>query len=172
MFAKTTNPRFPGAPAWMSDGRLFTDYRPNCRMLAPLPKGQAIDADLLRKQQMQRTGIYAIAGDRSMTVLRAGSQGCVDTMVPELSKRVCGWDGCTTLPAHSIGIGQGRLYLPGRPGLATADPDTVAAMTFPMAGTFSANPTLYMPNNNTATVSRAQLAVPARPNRYSAPYGN
>jgi len=113
-----------------------------------------------------------IGTDRSLTVMKAGSTGCVDTMVPELTKRVCGWNGCVTLPAHGVGIGQGRLYLPGQPDLAAADPDVVAAATFPMAGTFSSNPDLYVVSPPSAASRNATRVVPARPNRYSAPYGN
>lgn len=149
----------------MSDGRLFTDYRANCSIL-----GSHTNADYENKQRLTNTGLQMMGTDRSLTVMRAGSTGCVDTMVPELTKRVCGWNGCVTLPAQPVGIGQGRLYLPGRPDLAAADPDVVAKATFPMAGTFSMNPDLYVASpSKPASTSRV---VPARPNRYSAPYGN
>jgi len=149
----------------MSDGRLFTDYRANCSIL-----GSHTNADYENKQRLTMTGLQMMGTDRSLTVMRAGSTGCVDTMVPELTKRVCGWNGCVTLPAQPVGIGQGRLYLPGRPDLAAADPDVVAKATFPMAGTFSMNPDLYVASpSKPASTSRV---VPARPNRYSAPYGN
>jgi len=151
----------------MSDGRLFTDYRENCSIL-----GTHSVADYENKQRLQTTGLQMIGTDRSLTVMKAGSTGCVDTMVPELTKRVCGWNGCVTLPAHGVGIGQGRLYLPGQPDLAAADPDVVAAATFPMAGTFSSNPDLYVVSPPSAASRNATRVVPARPNRYSAPYGN
>jgi len=159
------NPRFPGAPAWMSDGRLFTDYRPNCE-LAGSPSNASYDS----KSHLQSMGALQIKTDRSLTVLRAGSTGCVDTMVPESTKRVCAWDGCTTLPAHAGGIGQGRLYVWQRPELAGADPDVTAAATisFPLPGTFPASPDLYAAGPS----SRSPGTVgPAKPNRYSAPYG-
>jgi hypothetical protein len=149
----------------MSDGRLFTDYRANCSIL-----GTHTNADYENKQRLTMTGVQMMGTDRSLTVMRAGSTGCVDTMVPELTKRVCGWNGCVTLPAQPVGIGQGRLYLPGRPDLAAADPDVVAKATFPMAGTFSMNPDLYVASPSKPVVSGH--VVPARPNRYSAPYGN
>ena len=161
------NPRFPGAPAWMSDGRLFTDYRPNCE-LAGSPSNASYDS----KKHLQSMGALQIKTDRSLTVLRAGSTGCVDTMVPESTKRVCAWDGCTTLPAHAGGIGQGRLYVWQRPELAGADPDVVAKATisFPLPGTFPVNPDLYMASPGGSS-DKARTAGPAKPNRYSAPYG-
>ena len=138
-------------------------------MLAPHPKGSpAFGASFEDKQRMQKDGLFLIGTDRSLTVMKAGTLGCVDTMVPELTKRVCGWDGCTTLPGHPAGIGQGRLYLPGRPDLVV-DPDRLAAETAFTHGTFLANPNLYM----TAELPASSVpVVPARPNRYSAPYGN
>jgi hypothetical protein len=183
MFAKTrtVNPHYVGAPPWMSDGRLFTDYRANCSLLAPHPKDSpafggpmgaplgAVGASFEDKQRMQKDGLFLIGTDRSLTAMKAGTLGCVDTMVPELTKRVCGWDGCTTLPGHPAGIGQGRLYLPGRPDLAHADPDRLAAETAFAHGTFLANPNVYMAAE--PPVSSVPV-VPARPNRYSAPYGN
>jgi hypothetical protein len=170
--ARTVNPHYAGAPVRMSDGRLFTDYRENCSMLVPHPKGSpAFGASFEDKQRMQQDGLFLIGTDRSLTVMKAGTLGgCVDTMVPELSKRVCGWDGCTTLPGHPAGIGQGRLYLPGRPDLVRGDPDRLAAETSFAHGTFLANPNLYMA---AAPLPASSVpVVPARPNRYSAPYGN
>jgi hypothetical protein len=156
---RTTNPRFPGAPAWMSDGRLFTDYRANCSLL-----GSVSNASFDLKQRLQKTGSLLMNTDRSLTSMRAASTGCVDTMVPELSKRVCTWDGCTTLGAQPVGIGQGRLYLPGRPDLAAADPDVVAAATARVPGTFDVS--VQVPMN-----PQRSSVGPMRPNRYSAPYG-
>jgi hypothetical protein len=157
--SRTPNPHYPNSPARMADGRLFTDYR-------PLDCGGTFED----KQRLQQTGAVLIGTDRSLTVMRAGVLGgCVDTMVPELTKRVPGWNGCRTLPAHSAGIGQGRLYLPGRTDLVAADPDVLAAATAFDFGTFSANPRLYVAGPLTGpTVATAA----ATSNRYSAPYGN
>lgn len=167
--ARIANPRYPDSPARMADGRLFTDYRANCSLLLAHKKGPAFGASFDDKQRMQATGNLLINTDRSLTVMRAGSMSCVDTMVPELTKRVCAWDGCTTLSAHAAGIGQGRLYLPGRPDLVAADPDLLAAKTAFEHGTFSANPNLYMAGP--ASAAPRPVVVPAKPNRYSAPYG-
>ncbi len=166
------NPRYPGAPARMADGRLFTDYRANC-VLVP-QNTEKPWTEHARHTLMQSTGIYTIAADRTMAAQRAGptTGSCVDTMVPELHKRIYRWDGpmpqSVTL-AQSVGIGTGRVYLPGRPDLITADPDSIAAATVPasmLPGTFMAQPALYgSVAAPIATAGRAQ-------NRYSAPYGN
>jgi hypothetical protein len=153
----------------MSDGRLFTDYRGNCTLLAPKPVGDPW-ADFDRRARMMRTGATQIASDRGLTTLRAGATECVDTMVPELRKRVYAWwgpveDGL----AQPAGIGTGRLYLPGQPELVRADPDAVAAATVPRAmlpGTFEPVVGGYGGGGSPRTV-----AGPARHNRYAAPYG-
>jgi len=170
--ARTPNPHYPDSPSRMADGRLFTDYRANCSLLMPHKAGSpAFGASFEDKQRMQGTGIQQINTDRSLAVIKAGSLSCVDTMVPELTKRVCSWDGCRTLPAHAAGIGQGRLYLPGRVDLVVGDPDLLAKATAFDHGTFSANPNLYMAGPS-ASASPAIPTVPVKPNRFSAPYGN
>lgn len=157
MFVRIPNPRYPGSPARMADGRLFTDYRGNCLIV----KGtNTFD----RKQQMQMTGQNAMRADRAVTVRVGGSTGCVDTMVPELTKRVCEWNGCRTIPSEAVGIGQGRLYWPSEP---VQDPDEMAAMTR-IPNSYPVHSDLYVP----APAPYVQMSpvVPARPNRYSAPY--
>jgi hypothetical protein len=171
---RTPNPRYPDSPSRMADGRLFTDYRANCSLLTPHPKGSpAFGASFEDKQRMQKRGSMLMHTDRTLTTARAGSMSCVDTMVPELTKRVCGWNGCTTMPAHAAGIGQGRLYLPGRTDLVAGDPDVLAAATAFTHGTFPSNPNLYIAGPDHGLVAlQQQQATPAYKNRYSVPYGN
>jgi hypothetical protein len=141
----------------MADGRLFTDYRGNCL----IAKGSnTFD----RKQQMVQVGTNTIHADRATSIKVAGSSGCVDTMVPELSKRICTWNGCRTVASESVGIGQGRLYLPGS---NVQDPDLMAALvqipnSYPVHyGLYGEGPTPYV---------QSIPVVPVRHNRYSAPY--
>jgi len=84
-------------------------------------------------------------------------------MVPELTKRVCTWNGCKTLPAHAIGIGQGRLYRSGLTELVAEDPDILAAKTAFCFGTFPAK-------TPAIAVGERVTVMPAMKNRYSAPY--
>jgi hypothetical protein len=166
--ARTPNPHYPDSPSRMADGRLFTDYRGNCKLVLSDYGGSFED-----KQRLQQTGTLMINADRSVTVMKAASLSCVDTMVPEATKRVAGWNGGRTLVAHAAGIGQGRLYLPGRTDLVAGDPDVLAAATAFDFGTFSANPNMYMAGGGADVTARQVATVtPARPNRYSVPYGN
>ena len=93
---------------------------------------------------------------------------CVDTMVPETAKRVYTWNSATLIPtaAGSVGIGTGTLYLPGQPGLVGADPDVLAAATYPVIPGSIKPMMVSIPTGSPA-------AVTGRPrNRYAAPYGN
>lgn len=177
MTSRAVNPHWPTSAARMADGRLFTDYRPNCDLLAP--KDGSAWADFDRRAAMLRASPKA---DRVLASMRAASTNCVDTMVPELQKRVYQWNGPATSAlgmqgpvavglSHAAGIGTGRLYLPTRLDLITADPDLVAAETIPdsmLPGTYPVRASLYGPGS--ASVGPAP-AAPVKHNSYSAPYG-
>ena len=157
------NPRYVGAPARMSDARLFTDYKANCRLLPTL---QPVTwADIERRSSMVQNGERQMNMDRSLTTMKAGSTNCVDTMVPELTKRSYMWNSVKELGVTPVGIGEGRLYLPGRTDLVRGDPDLLALATFPeLPGTFSmSGPGPAGP--------KATATLPLKTNRYSAPYG-
>jgi hypothetical protein len=167
---RTVNPRYAGAPPNMDDGRLFTDYRRNCELVeappivtssGPAPRWfNGFD----RRAQMMKGGQKLMNEDRMFTTWIAGTKGRVDTMVPELNKRICTSDGCTTLPAQAVGLGTGRLPLPGRSDLAAADPDVVALRVTPgLFDTFSSH--LVGSHSNSRLIEDRGL------NRYSAPYG-
>jgi hypothetical protein len=119
---------------------------------------------------MTDTGVGRMNQDRMLTSARAAASNCVDTMVPELTKRVASWQGSQNFMSQPVGIGAGRMYLPGRSDLIAADPDLVAVTTFPthmLPGTFQAGMPTYG-----AHVTQTPMVGPARPNRYSLPYGN
>lgn len=151
------NPHYPGAPARLADGRAFTDYRPSCDSNPPSW------GDYATRQMMLQTGVDKIASDRKQSVLMVGQRDCEDTMVPESHKRICTWSGCSSVLANPVGLGMGRLYLPGRPDLVTADPNILAAATVPtLFGTYS---------QTTPTPANERKAPVYPSNRYSAPYG-
>lgn len=167
--ASTPNPHYVGAPARMADGRLFTDYRANCQLLPPVRGGPWADFD--RRASMLISAETRITDDRRKAVLRAGTAfaSCVDTMLPELKKRVYAWNGPVGEKlVEPVGLGTGRFYLPGRTDLLDADPDIVALVTIPpsmLPGTHSSA------GGSFATPMRHAILPPVR-NRFSAPYGN
>ena len=163
---RTLNPHYSGAPARMSDGRLFTDYRGNCTTLSPLSNDTWADFD--RKQNMVKDGRHQMMADRRIAFARAASVDCVDTMLPEMAKRIYRWDSVAFAPtaAGPLGLGTGTMYLPGSPELAAADPDVLASATFPTIAGSMQPMKVSIPTGSPA-------AVTGRPrNRYAAPYGN
>lgn len=152
----------------MADGRLFTEYRRSTLLVPKL--GSERWAQWEQHRNLQQNGTIYMNSDRGQTVMRAASYGCVDTMVPELTKRVARWDGAVELLSQPAGIGSGRSYLPGRTELVAGDPDILAATTFPeMIGTFPTRVATYTAIPQ--MVPRVAVAAPAPMNRYSASYG-
>ena len=159
--SRVENPHYPGSPARMSDGRLFTEYRGRCQ-LQPSAHSRD-DASLFdARQSMMRNGDIYRKNDREQVDMRAARLGnVVDTMVPEVSKRVYTWAGPTVIPAHPIGIGSGRSYLPGKQSLIRGDPDHLAERTVPWMGSTSVHYSGMPSIERHSTGSH---------NRYSAPY--
>ena len=115
----------------MEDGRLFTDYRPRC-LQYPL-KVTGIWGEHDGRQKMVQVADTLIDEARTLLTTKVSpvKGSCVDTMVPELYKRVCTWKGCETIPGHFAGLGTGRIYVPEMANSA-GDSDTLAKETIPM----------------------------------------
>ncbi len=118
------------APARMDDGRMFTDYRPRCAQYPIKLNSQWGEHD--GRQNMIHGSDVLMEEARNVLQRKATpvSSSCVDTMVPELYKRVCTWRGCETIPGHFTGIGTGRIFLPDSANLAE-EPDKLAQVTQP-----------------------------------------
>jgi len=130
----TSYPRIKGAPARMADGRSFTDYRTRCEQYPTKAAGLWGEHDA--RQRMVANSQDFMDATKELLNKKLGSQGCTDTMVPELYKRVCTYKGCTVQSGHYAGIGSGRIY---NPSLASAasDPQTLSLSdTAPLPGTF------------------------------------
>jgi len=126
----TIDSNSPQGPARMGDGRMFTDYRPRCNQYPVKLAGQFGEHD--GRQQMIRGSDTLLQDARNLLQQKAApvKGSCVDTMVPELYKRVCTWRGCETVPGHYAGIGTGRIFIPNAAGAAD-DADGLAKATLP-----------------------------------------
>jgi hypothetical protein len=126
----TTNPHYSkhGTPARMADGRLMTDYRPRCFQY-PTQAAAAFGDNEYRARMIHGADeLMEVA--RQMNNRKATSVSCVDTMVPELYKRVCTWKGCKTVPGNFQGIGTGRIYVPS--AISSADnPQALSDISVP-----------------------------------------
>jgi hypothetical protein len=135
----TSMPKYEreGAPARMADGRIFSDYRPKCSSYPVAACGTWGDNETRKRMTHGATDL--MNASRSIISAKVAPASCVDTMVPELYKRVCTWQGCKTIPGHYAGMGTGRVYVPSSAG---ADPVTSSRLnvppipaTFPSAST-------------------------------------
>lgn len=129
----TSYPNIAGAPARMADGRSFTDYRSRC---ATYPvKADALWGEHTARQRMINEAENFMNVTQEHLNLKVGSAKCVDTMVPEVYKRVCTYQGCQTVQGHYAGIGTGRIYRPSLSAMG-ADPQGLSmANTAPLPGT-------------------------------------
>lgn len=132
----TVDPHYAihGAPARMADGRIMTDYRPRCLHYS-VAAAQAF-GDNEYRNRMVHGAQELMSAARAMNNRKNTSIDCVDTMVPELYKRVCTWKGCKTIPGNFQGIGTGRIYIPSAEAAASnpqALSDTMPAIpqTYP-----------------------------------------
>jgi hypothetical protein len=162
----TSMPRYAaeGAPARMADGRIFSDYRPKCASYPVAACGTWGDNET--RKRMTHGATELMNASRSIISAKVAPSSCVDTMVPELYKRVCTWQGCKTIPGHYAGLGTGRVYVPSSAG---ADPVLSSKLNVPpIPGTFSPVSTgipnnCYVPDVNTIVESRDRTRL------YSAP---
>jgi len=114
----------------MEDGRLFTDYRPRCLQYPMKLAGKWGEHDG-RQKMIEASDTLMDEARHLLTRKVAPVKGsCVDTMIPELYKRVCTWKGCETIPGHYAGIGTGRIYVPDASN-SVNDSDTLAKATIP-----------------------------------------
>jgi hypothetical protein len=136
----SVNPHFAktGAPARMADGRIMTDYRPRCFQY-PLAASQAWGGNDARLRMVHGADELMEAA-RQMNNRKVLPTSCEDTMVPELYKRVCSWDGCKVLPGNFQGIGTGRIYVNSASGSAS-NPQALSDVSVPpIPNTFPRQP--------------------------------
>ena len=126
----TVDPHYArtGAPARMADGRVMTDYRPRCYQY-PVAAAQRYGDNAYRVNMIHRADELMEAA-RQVNNRKVLPTSCVDTMVPELYKRVCTYKGCKTVPGNFMGIGTGRIYVPAAER-AASDPQMLSDVSVP-----------------------------------------
>jgi len=136
----TVDPQYAkhGTPARMEDGRVMTDYRPRCYQYPTLAAAEFGDNGVRAK--MTHGAMDLMAQARELNNRKVTSTDCVDTMLPELYKRVCTWKGCKTVPGNFQGIGVGRIYVPEIYKSASA-PQVLSDASIPhLPGTYLRHP--------------------------------
>jgi hypothetical protein len=171
----TVNPHYStGSPARMADGRIMTDYRPRCSQYSVAAAREFGDNEY--RNRMVRGADELMSAARALNNRKNTSVSCVDTMVPELYKRVCTWKGCKIVPGNFQGIGTGTIYVPSAESIA-ADPQALSDTTIPpLFGTFKRDPprvgsqcALNDPEKTWSLRGEAAVAGSAKSHPYSAP---
>lgn len=106
----------------MSDGRIFTDYRPRCDAIAELMPSSAASSYEFRISLVSRA--EEVMRNNMMAAYDAAACGPCDfaapgTMLPEAALQRCDGSTCSVAPAAgSLGLGLGRNYgsYDARPG--------------------------------------------------------
>lgn len=103
--------KFFNRPARMSDGRLFTDYRPRCDVNYKLdPQGNTMDSYSYRQYLIANTDVLLrqLRGKAKKDAGPCKASRPSHTMLPESETDVCNTRACVRRPVHMDGLGLGR----------------------------------------------------------------
>lgn len=113
---KTSNNKYFDCPARMSDGRHFTDYRPNCDLEHELRQENNVMSSFEYRNFLQSNAEQILNVNRK----KACRQNCCGgsckenfnngTMLPEKYIVKCDGNTCTRVLADPTGLGDGRAY--------------------------------------------------------------
>jgi len=119
---KTSDNRNFDCPPRMSDGRHFTDYRPNCEMTQLIKADNNINNSYQFRLFMQMNGEALSNIDRKKACQKNCCAPCVEsfngsssTMLPEQYLVNCNGRTCDRTLSNSSGLGDGRVYFSSPP---------------------------------------------------------
>lgn len=113
-YRSSDNKHFTSAPR-MSDGRNFTDYRPNHEINRHIIMENKLGNSHEFRMFLNRNGENIIKKNREYTFTKNGNVNCkkpyeVGTMLPEKTRVVCDQHQCNVVEVDPNGFGQGRAY--------------------------------------------------------------
>lgn len=113
---KTSNNRFFNATSRMSDGRNFTDYRPNHEMNKHLINNSKVANSHDYRMFLTRNGENIMNKTHEYMFMKNGSFDCTGpfetcTMLPEKTRVKCDQHKCETIVVNENGFGEGREYV-------------------------------------------------------------
>jgi len=112
---KTSDNKFFDCPPKMSDGRHFTDYRPNCHLNNNLRTNNKLVNSFEYRRFLQNRGMDLMKINQSIAYEQNGCATCKEpyhqnTMLPEQTKLYCDKNGCKKEVVDKNGLGEGRCY--------------------------------------------------------------
>jgi len=113
---KSSNNKFFNASARMSDGRNFTDYRPNHEINKHIIDNNSITNMHNYRMFLSRNTDEIIKRNQNYIFLKNGLYNCkqpyaVGTMFPEKTRIVCDAHKCEKVVVNENGFGEGREYV-------------------------------------------------------------
>ena len=117
---KSSNNKFFNSSSRMSDGRNFTDYRPNNEMNRHIVSNNKIDNMHNYRMFLNRHTEEIIKRNKEYIFLKNGLFNCKDpyktgTMLPEHTRVVCDKHKCERVLINENGVGDGREYVTNGP---------------------------------------------------------
>lgn len=117
---KSSNNKFFNSSARMSDGRLFTDYRPNHEVNKHIINNNNITDTHNYRMFLITNAEEIIKRNRNYIYLKNGIYDCkqpykTGTMLPEQSRVVCDPHKCSRILIDKNGLGEGREYVTNGP---------------------------------------------------------
>jgi len=112
---KTSNNKYFDCPARMSDGRQFTDYRPNCDVNSMLQANNGIRNSFQYRNFLTHNAIQLMKLNDTLMCQKNCNSNCVEpyeegTMLPERYKMSCNGTSCQVNEVNKHGLGLGVNY--------------------------------------------------------------
>jgi len=95
-------------PARMSDGRIFTDYRPRCSEANFIGAQPTSSFDY--RMRLTRDASKIMDQLNQAQIAKNSCAPCTDTMLPEQYQQQCNKQVCWSKPGMHSGLGLGRVY--------------------------------------------------------------
>ena len=116
---KTSDNKYFGCPPRMSDGRHFTDYRPNCKVNSVIKEDNSIKSSFQYRNFLQQNTETLLNINRKHACMKNCCSPCESfkstTMLPEKYKVQCNSHTCTRVLNDPQGLGDGRVYFANKP---------------------------------------------------------
>ena len=112
---KTSNNKYFDCPPRMSDGRHFTDYRPDCYSENLIRSKNNINNSFQYRMFLTHNADDLMQVNRAYACQKNCCGPCqkpydIGTMLPEQTVVNCNNNSCTTIVNDENGLGQGRVY--------------------------------------------------------------
>ena len=164
---RSSNNKFFNSPSLMSDGRAFTDYRPNYEINSHMIDNLNILNMHDYRMFLERNADKIMEENNKYIFMKNGRKNCkkpyeIGTMHPEHTRVVCNQHNCKRVVVNENGIGQGREYSPNEPNkILDAMKKPEYELDDNLCATLEDNFNYYPFNNNVYNPNEIRPALPS-----------